>query len=86
MKEICGKLNDPDGFSYITAQFLKDACKYEGFDYRKLVADLVADGFFIPSTKIPTGCKKPLDVVQKKIGETNARCYRISNEILNGEE
>ena len=86
MKEFFGKLNDSDGFSYITAQFLKDACKHEGFDYRKLVSDLVADGFFTPSTKIPTGCKKPLDVVQKKIGETNARCYRIRNEFLNGEE
>ena len=86
MKEFSGKLYDDDGFTYLTVQFLKEACKREGFDYHKLVSDLVADGFFIPSTKIPTGCKKPLDVVQKKIGKTNARCYRIRNAILNGEE
>lgn len=86
MQSIFGKLNDPDGYTYITVQALKDACKNEGFDYRKLVADLVADGFFVPSDKIKKGCKKPLDTVQKKIGETNATCYRIPQAVLDEEE
>lgn len=86
MKEIFGKLRDDDGFTYITVQFLKDACRNEGFDYRKLVSDLVADGFFVPSTKIKKGCKKPLDTVQKKIGETNATCYRIPQSAFDEEE
>ena len=86
MQSIFGKLNDPDGYTYITVQALKDACKNEGFDYRKLVADLVADGFFVPIDKIKKGCKKPLDTVQKKIGETNATCYRIPQVVLDEEE
>ena len=86
MQSIFGKLNDPDGYTYITVQALKDACKNEGFDYRKLIADLVADGFFVPSDKIKKGCKKPLDTVQKKIGETNATCYRIPQAVLDEEE
>ncbi|MBR0261237.1 MAG: hypothetical protein IJQ85_05530, partial [Selenomonadaceae bacterium] len=86
MKAIAGKLNTGDGFIYITVLFLKEACKHEGFDYRKLVSDLVADGFFIPSNRIKKGCKKPLDTVQKKIGETNADCYRIPQSVFDEKE
>ena len=86
MQAVYGKLKDADGYTYITVQALKDACKIEGFDYRKLVADLIADGFFVPSTKIPKGCKKPLDTVNKKLGETNARCYRIPQSVFEAEE
>ena len=82
---IWGKLNDADGYHYITVQALKDACKKYDRDYRKLVADLVADGFFIPSNRTKKGCKKPLDTVQKKIGKTNAECYRIPQTIFDAE-
>ena len=82
---VWGKLNDADGYHYITVQALKDACKKYESDYRKLVADLVADGFFIPSNRTKKGCKKPLDTVQKKIGKTNAECYRIPRTIFDAE-
>ena len=81
MQAIWGTIEDKI-YIYITARALKDACKNEGYDYRKLVADLVTDKFIIPSTKIKKGCKKPLDTVQRKIGKTNADCYRISRSIF----
>lgn len=78
-----GKLNDPH-FIYITVKALKDACNRAGFDYRKLVADLIADGFFTPGDTIKKGCKKPLATVQKKIGSLNADCYRIAKSTFDG--
>ena len=77
MQAIYGKLKDDDGFTYVSAKALKDACKTEGFDYRKLVADLVADGFFKPADNVAKGHKTPLATVQKKIGAINMRCHRI---------
>ena len=78
-----GKLNDPI-YIYITVKALKDACNRAGFDYRKLVADLIADGFFTPGDTIKKGCKKPLATVQKKIGSLNADCYRIAKSTFDG--
>ena len=81
MTAFYGKIptdTDTDEFIYITVKALKDACNRAGFDYRKLVADLIADGFFTPSDTIKKGCKKPLATVQKKIGRLNADCYRIA--------
>lgn len=83
---IYGKLKADDSFTYITVEALRGACKDAGFDYRKLVADLVADGFFVPSDKIKKGCKKPMATVQKKIGKVNTDCYRIPNDALNSGE
>ena len=85
MPAVFGKLcNDDDSFTYITLKALKDACDRAGFDYRKLVADLVADGFFMPADKTEKGHKTPLATVQHKIGKTNARCYRIPKKELDG--
>lgn len=75
-----GKLKDDDGFTYIAVKALKDACAIEGFDFRKLVADLVADGFFKPDEKIKKNHKTPLTTVQKKIGKLNFSCFRIPKE------
>ena len=80
MQAVFGKLRDNDGFTYITTRALKDACDRAGFDYHKLVADLVADGFFKPADKTEKGRKTPLATVQRQIGETYTRCYRIPNE------
>lgn len=77
MQAFYGQLKDDDGFTYVAAKALKDACKTEGLDYRKLVADLVADGFFKLADKVVKGHKTPLATVQKKIGATNMRCHRI---------
>lgn len=82
-KPLYGLLNDKDGYSYIIAAALRDACKNAGHDYRKFVDDLVAIGFFAPSDKIKKGHKSPTKTVQKKIGKLNPECYRIPNEALN---
>ena len=69
-----------DTHVYITVAALKKACADEGFDHRKLAADLVAIGFFVPSNKVEKGYKTQQTFVQKKIGKTNTRCYRIKRE------
>ena len=81
---IFGKF-DTD-YIYITVAALKKACADEGFDYRKLVSDLVEDGFFVPSDKIKKGYRTPLATVQKKIGKANTDCYRIKRTIFDGDE
>ncbi|MBQ3444487.1 MAG: DUF927 domain-containing protein, partial [Selenomonadaceae bacterium] len=86
MQTICGKLKDHDSYTYIAAKFLQDECERNGFDYHKLVSDLVAAGFFIPADTIETGKKSTLTTVQKKIGKVNTRCYRINNDSLNDDE
>ena len=84
MQMIYGKLDND--FIYITVAALKKACADEGFDYRKLVSDLVEDGFFVPSDKIKKGYRTPLATVQKKIGKANADCYRIRRHVFDGAE
>lgn len=86
MLTICGKLNDNDGYTYISAKFLQDECIRDGRDYHKLVTDLVATGFFVPSDTIEKGRKKTRDTVNKKLGKTSTRCYRINNDSLNDGE
>ena len=75
---VCGQFTDE--YIYITVAALKKACDEEGFDYRKLAADLVAAGFFVPSNKVEKGYKTQQAFVQKKIGKANTRCYRIRTE------
>ena len=77
-----GKLRDIDDYTYISVKALRDACKAESFDYRKVAADLVADGFFTPADKPKKNRRTPTPTVQKKIGEVNMECYRIPNEIF----
>ena len=83
MLTICGKLNDNDGYTYISAKFLQDECNRDGRDYHKLADDLVAAGFFVPADTVEKGRKTPLATVNKKLGKASARCYRISNKALN---
>ena len=85
MQAFYGKLDDPS-YIYIVAKFLQDACIAAGFDYRKLVDDLVADGFFAPADTVEKGNKSKLATVQKKIGKANTRCYRIKRSIFDSEE
>ena len=81
-----GKLADNDGYTYITSFALKEACKNAGYDYRKLVDDLITVGFFVPNNKIKKGHKTPLKTVQKAIGKLKPDCYRIPNSLLNAAE
>ena len=75
MQSICGKLDDRE-YVYISAKFLQDECNRDGRDYRKLVDDLVATGFFKPADTLEKGRKAPLATVNKKLGKVSTRCYR----------
>lgn len=68
-------------FVYIVGSVLKDECKRCGFDYKKLVADLIASGAIIPADKVETNHRKPLSTVQTKINGCNSRCYRFVNDL-----
>lgn len=86
MQAIYGKLRDDDGYTYITTQALKDACASAGFDYRKVVNDLIEDEFFIPADVVEKDCKSRRPTVIKRIAQLNARCYRIPNTRLDSVE
>ena len=79
MQGVYGELAK-DGYDYIIAAALKAECQRFGYDYRKLVDDLIADGFFVPSNVVKKGHKQPLKTVQRRIGEANATCYRMPIE------
>ena len=69
-------------FVYINKEVLKKACESSGFNYDKIVADLIADEFFIPSNSIPNGRKKTYNFVQKKINRINTSCFRIPAKLI----
>lgn len=79
MQAFYGKLDDPK-FIYITVAALKKACAEEGFDYRKLVSDLVADGFFVPSNTVEKGYKNPRPTVKIWLAKSATNCYRFRTE------
>lgn len=85
MPVIFGKIEEYE-WIYISAKVIADTCKQAGFDYRKLVADLVDDGFFVPSDTIKKNCKTPTNTVQKKLGKANTECYRIKKSVFDGIE
>lgn len=84
MQSVYGKLGNSDDsgdkYTYVIAAALKAECQRFGYDYRKLVDDLIADGFFVPSNVVKKGHKQPLKTVQRRIGEANATCYRMPIE------
>ena len=75
MQAFFGKI-DTD-YIYIAAKAMQDACNAYKFDYKKLVDDLIADGFFVPADTLEKGRKAPLATVNKKLGKVSTRCYRI---------
>lgn len=85
MQSISGRLDSPD-YIYITAIALKQACADAGFDYKKVVTDLVADGFFKPADKIEKGRRTPKNTVPQRVGSGSAPtvpCYRIRKDDCN---
>lgn len=72
---VYGKFDED--FVYISVAAVQTACKNAGFNYQKLVADLIEDAFFIPDDKILKGRKKPIQSVLKKINGINTRCFKI---------
>ena len=82
MQMIYGKLDGVE-YVYITVKALQDACKNEGYDYRKLVDDLVADDFFVTADTIEKGRKAPRSCVKQRIGQmAGVWCHRIKRESL----
>ena len=79
MQTIYGKLDSPDYF-YITVTALKQACIDAGFDHKKLVSDLVAEGFIKPADTVEKGRRTPRNTVPQRIGSGSVPpvpCYRI---------
>ena len=85
MQAFYGKLDDPD-FIYIAAKVVQDACNADGFNYHKLVDDLIADGFFTPADAIEKGRRTPLATVKKRLGKVSTRCFRIKRDIFDKDE
>ena len=85
MQAFYGKLDDPD-YIYIATKVVQDACNTEGFNYHKLVDDLIADGFFMPADTIEKGRRTPLATVKKRLGKVSTRCFRIKRDIFDGDE
>lgn len=81
MQQIFGKIEPKDGAVYITVTALKQACKDSGFNYDKLVDDLIDAKYFIPSDKTPTGYKTPIKTHLKKILKTPTQCYKFFYEV-----
>lgn len=83
-KDIYGKF--ADDFVYISTAILKQACTSSHFDYKKLVADLIADKFFIPDDKIPKDRKSALDYVRIMICGVRNYCHRIPIKFVAGDD
>ena len=79
---IFGSLKD-SVFIFIAVGVLKDACKAAGFDYGKLVDDLIAAGFFVPDNKTEKDRKNRRDTVLQRLGKTPTRCFRINRDKFN---
>lgn len=81
MPAIYGKFPRADeSYVYITVAALKKACIDANMNYQKVVADLIADGFFIPSNEIQKRGKTPRPAWQVRIGNTKTRAFQIPAE------
>lgn len=70
-----------DGYLYIIAQVLNKYLEDNGCDYKKLINDLVASGYFIPADKADKDRKTPRFTVNIWINGKNQRCYKIETEL-----
>lgn len=77
-----GKLKSENNYTYITSTALRNACSDGGFNYRKLVVDLITVGFFMPADNIEKGRRTPRPYVKQRIGMIDDWCYRIKNDAL----
>ena len=77
-----GKLKSENNYTYITSTALRNACSDGGFNYRKLVVDLITVGFFVPADNIEKGRRTPRPYVKQRIGMIDDWCYRIKNDAL----
>lgn len=75
VREVYGK--DEGDCIFITVNAMKIFCKQSGFNYDKLIDDLIADNVIIPSSKIKAGHTTPLKFHQKKLGGINSNCYKL---------
>ena len=77
-----GRSADEEEYTFITVSALQLLCKDKGLDYKKVVADLVRENFFIPDDKIRAGHATALNTVTKKISGKAAKCFRIQKNFI----
>ena len=77
-----GRSADEEEYTYITVSALQLLCKDKGLDYKKVVADLVRENFFVPDDKIRAGHATALNTVTKKINGKAAKSFRIPNNFF----
>ena len=82
-REVYGRFGDD--FVYITVAALRQACKSDDYDFKKVVADLIEDKFFIPNDKIAKDRKSVSPLVVKKINGVSTRCYRIPRNFIDAQ-
>ena len=80
IKTVLGKI--ADDYIFILASALKQNCETAGYNYKKLVRDLIENNFFVPDDKIERDRKKPRPTVKQRLNETNAYCLRIPKKYL----
>lgn len=79
-----GDVADP--YFYITVKAVKFACTENQFDYNHLAKNLTDEGFFVRAETIEPGHNKPRPSVMTRIGDGQARCYRIKKADISKSE
>ena len=79
-----GRSANDEEYTFITVSALQLLCKDKNLDYKKVVADLVRENFFVPDDKIRNGRATALNTVQKKINGKKANCFRIRTSVISG--
>lgn len=77
-----GRSADEEEYTFLTVSALQILCKDKALDYKKVIADLVRENFFVPSEKISNGHATAYNFVQKKINGKNTNCFRIPNSFI----
>ena len=73
-------------YLYINIKSLKNALEKERYSYKKVIHDLVEEGYIVPDDKIAKRMKNPNPTVICKINKVNTRCIRIPIEKINSDE
>lgn len=75
MQKIFGRIETD--CIYITVAAMKLACSEGGFNYEKVVTDLIGGGVIVPSNKIEKGRKELSITFVKKLASSSDRCYKL---------
>ena len=73
-------------YLYINIKSLKNALDKEKYSYKKVIHDLVEEGYIVPDDKIAKDRKKPTPTVNTKINGVSTRCIRIETSKINNSD